>query len=63
MIFFRLCRLVFLAHMFSTPTKYVHRNNSSERVPFASRPLQERCPPRQKSRVERIKAKVEPLLT
>ena len=26
-------------------------------------PLQERCPPRQKSRVERLKANVEPLLT
>ena len=25
--------------------------------------LKERCPPRQKSRVERLKAKVEPLLT
>jgi len=29
-------------------------------VPFSSL---ERCPPRQKSRVERLKAKVEPLLT
>ena len=30
-------------------------------VPFAA--LNERCPPRQTSRVERLKAKVEPLLT
>jgi len=30
-----------------------------EDVPFAK----ERCPPRQKSRVERLKAKVEPLST
>jgi len=30
------------------------------KVPAA---LKERCPPRQKSRVERLKAKVEPLLT
>jgi len=30
-------------------------------IPFAA--LKERCPPRQKSRVERLKAKVEPLLT
>ena len=30
-------------------------------IPFASR--QERCPPRQKSRVERLKAKVEPFFT
>ena len=33
-------------------------------IPFAScAALKERCPPRQKSRVERLKAKVEPLLT
>ena len=33
-------------------------------IPFGSQlPFKERCPPRQKSGVERLKAKVEPLLT
>jgi len=32
-------------------------------IPFVSRLPLERCPPRQKSRVERLKATVEPLLT
>ena len=42
----------------------IHKLTGLYRVPIASRlPVQERCPPRQKSRVERLKAKVEALLT